>query len=125
MIRVALVYLCCWLVAATSSVKLCRVRSILPNINIYISTHIYIYNIYTYLRLQYLHISTSARAGGRVSQAGGGVQHRVGAGLCPLLRPHPRVPPLDVVQTPLPRKQVGCPECPDMKAVFHNARNGE
>ena len=51
MIRVALVYLCCWLVATTSSVKLCRVRSILPNINIYISTHIYIYNIYTYLRL--------------------------------------------------------------------------
>ena len=48
MIRVALVYLCCWLVAATSSVRLCRVRSILPNINIYISTHIYVYNIYTY-----------------------------------------------------------------------------
>ena len=113
MIRVALVYLCCWLVAATSSVRLCRVRSM----DIYISTHIYIYT--------YLHISTSARAGGRVSQAGGGVQHRVWAGLCPLLRPHPRVPPLDVVQTPLPRKQVGCPECPNMEAMFHNARNGE
>ena len=104
MIRVSLVYLCCWLVAATFSVRLCRVRSILSNIHY---THIYIYNIYTYLR-----------AGGRVGQAGGGVQHRVWAGLCPLLRPHPRVPPLDVVQTPLPRKQVGCPECPDMEAMF-------
>ena len=93
MIRVALVYLFCWLVAVTSSVRLCRVRSILPNIH-----------IYTYL---HLHISTHARAGGRVCQAGGGLQHRVGAGVCPLLRPHPRVPPLDVVQTPLPRKQVG------------------